>query len=189
MPAASSSLPGSRTPRTEPVRRGRFRASPCLALLRVGFTEPAESPRPLVRSYRTVSPLPASGRRNARQRRFAFCCTFPGLAAGRRYRPPCPVEPGLSSRQSAAKAARQPTVAPPAPRPAPRNLAAPPPIVEIRGRLRRSSMITLPAERPRHPQEPARLRQESLRPPWALAATNHVPPTHLRPDCRAFRRR
>ena len=29
-----------------------------LALLRVGFTEPAESPRSLVRSYRTVSPLP-----------------------------------------------------------------------------------------------------------------------------------
>src|SRR5581483_2190202 len=32
--------------------------SPCLALLRVGFTEPPGSPRALVRSYRTVSPLP-----------------------------------------------------------------------------------------------------------------------------------
>ena len=31
---------------------------PRLALLRVGFTEPAGSPRSLVRSYRTVSPLP-----------------------------------------------------------------------------------------------------------------------------------
>jgi len=30
----------------------------CSALLRVGFTEPATSPSPLVRSYRTVSPLP-----------------------------------------------------------------------------------------------------------------------------------
>jgi len=29
-----------------------------LALLRVGFAEPAGSPRPLVRSYRTVSPSP-----------------------------------------------------------------------------------------------------------------------------------
>ena len=29
-------------------------------LLRVGFTEPAPSPGPLVRSYRTVSPLPAA---------------------------------------------------------------------------------------------------------------------------------
>src|SRR5215210_1299159 len=31
---------------------------PVLALLRVGFTEPSGSPRTLVRSYRTVSPLP-----------------------------------------------------------------------------------------------------------------------------------
>ena len=31
---------------------------PCLALLRVGFAEPPGSPRALVRSYRTVSPLP-----------------------------------------------------------------------------------------------------------------------------------
>ena len=34
---------------------------PHLALLRVGFTEPTGSPRPLVRSYRTVSPLPVHG--------------------------------------------------------------------------------------------------------------------------------
>ncbi len=39
-------------------RTGRPRASPYLALLRVGFAEPARSPGPLVRSYRTVSPLP-----------------------------------------------------------------------------------------------------------------------------------
>ncbi len=32
----------------------------CLALLRVGFTEPHESPRTLVRSYRTVAPLPVT---------------------------------------------------------------------------------------------------------------------------------
>src|SRR5947207_6565709 len=32
--------------------------SPCLALLRVGFTEPPGSPRALVRSCRTVAPLP-----------------------------------------------------------------------------------------------------------------------------------
>ena len=31
--------------------------------------------------------------------RFAFCCTFPSLAAGRRYRPSCPAEPGLSSSE------------------------------------------------------------------------------------------
>jgi hypothetical protein len=33
----------------------------CSALLRVGFTEPTTSPLPLVRSYRTVSPLPVTG--------------------------------------------------------------------------------------------------------------------------------
>ena len=27
----------------------------------------------------------------------SFCCTFPGLATGRRYRPSCSLEPGLSS--------------------------------------------------------------------------------------------
>lgn len=32
-----------------------------------------------------------------RVRRFTFCCTCPDLAAGRRYRPICPMEPGLSS--------------------------------------------------------------------------------------------
>jgi hypothetical protein len=43
-----------------PVRgpAGRAAPAPCLALLRVGFAEPTGSPRPLVRSYRTVAPLP-----------------------------------------------------------------------------------------------------------------------------------
>src|SRR3712207_774425 len=36
--------------------------APCLTLLRVGFTEPPESPRALVVSYTTVSPLPAPTR-------------------------------------------------------------------------------------------------------------------------------
>src|ERR1043165_9867159 len=35
-------------------------ALPRLALLRVGFAEPPGSPRALVRSYRTVSPLPVA---------------------------------------------------------------------------------------------------------------------------------
>jgi hypothetical protein len=34
-----------------------------------------------------------------RARRFAFCCTIPSLAAGGCYPPPCPAEPGLSSRR------------------------------------------------------------------------------------------
>ncbi len=37
----------------------------------------------------------------AGHRRSILCGTFPRLAAGRRYRPPCPAEPGLSSRRSA----------------------------------------------------------------------------------------
>ncbi len=49
-PPPQAAYPGTRT--------GRPRASPYLALLRVGFTKPARSPGPLVRSYRTVSPLP-----------------------------------------------------------------------------------------------------------------------------------
>src|SRR3954447_18200003 len=51
---------------------------PCLALLRVGVTEPPESPRTLVRSYRTVSPLPVRRRRTgARHRRSVLCCPEP----------------------------------------------------------------------------------------------------------------
>ena len=40
---------------------GRTTRRLVLALLRMGFTEPAGSPRLLVRSYRTVSPLPVAG--------------------------------------------------------------------------------------------------------------------------------
>jgi hypothetical protein len=49
LPAGSSGLPGGLTGGSP---------SPCSALLRMGFTEPPGSPRVLVRSYRTVSPLP-----------------------------------------------------------------------------------------------------------------------------------
>ena len=73
------------------VVTNRTDSAPCLALRRVGFTKPDESPRLLVRSYRTVSPLPLA-------RRFTFCCTFPDLTTGGRYPPPCPATPGLSSR-------------------------------------------------------------------------------------------
>ena len=56
-----SGLPG------EPSLSGGGRAAhfPRLALLRVGFTEPPRSPSVLVRSYRTVSPLPVRTRRPA----------------------------------------------------------------------------------------------------------------------------
>ena len=56
-----SGLPGER-PLSETGRAARL---PRLALLRVGFTEPAGSPPSLVRSYRTLSPLPVRTRRPA----------------------------------------------------------------------------------------------------------------------------
>ena len=46
-------------------------AVPCSTLLRVGVTEPPGSPPTLVRSYRTLSPLPV--RAGARHRRFPLC--------------------------------------------------------------------------------------------------------------------
>ena len=47
---------GSGRSAAAPSRRNR--PASCLVLLPVGFTEPNRSPGPLVRSYRTVSPLP-----------------------------------------------------------------------------------------------------------------------------------
>ena len=64
-----------------------------------------------VRSYRTISPLPAScpsfdeawsvtglaSDPRPGPLAVSFCCTFRRLAPPRRYLAPCPVEPGLSS--------------------------------------------------------------------------------------------
>lgn len=47
---------------------------PCSTLLRVGFIEPPGSPRTLVRSYRTVAPLPVTA--EAAHRRSVLCDTF-----------------------------------------------------------------------------------------------------------------
>jgi hypothetical protein len=78
---------------------------PLLTLLRVGFTEPPGSLRALVVSYTAVSPLPPASRG-----RSVFCGTIPRVAPGRRYRSPCPAEPGPSSTppgdQAGAAAAR-----------------------------------------------------------------------------------
>jgi hypothetical protein len=56
---------------------------PCSALLRVGFTEPPGSPRALVRSCRTVSPLPVPSRGRAIGGLFsvALSCGSPRLAS------------------------------------------------------------------------------------------------------------
>ena len=96
--ATLSNLPESRPSRAD--SRDGFAETDrslalCLILLRAGFTEPTESPRSLVSSYLTVSPLPRISELIVR--RYAFCCTVPNLTAGRRYRPLCPAKPGLSS--------------------------------------------------------------------------------------------
>ena len=104
MPIARHLKRSTRTcKRGEQPRAVTSTAPLCLTLLRVGFTQPAESPLLLVSFYLTVSPLPL-----ANQRRFTFCCTCPNQTTdttnrdhelvGRRYRPPCSQEPGLSSR-------------------------------------------------------------------------------------------
>jgi hypothetical protein len=67
-----------------------------LALLRTGFTKPLQSPAALVSSYLTVSPLPA--RSFLLTGGLLSVALIPDLAIGRRYRPSCPVKPGLSSR-------------------------------------------------------------------------------------------
>src|SRR6478736_6942600 len=97
LPCASSGLPGSSD--EQPSN------APCLALLRVGFTEPCRSPGTLVVSYTTVSPLPPSGPRAVRWRS-AFCGTVPRVTPGGRYPPPCPVEPGRSSASPRARRGR-----------------------------------------------------------------------------------
>jgi hypothetical protein len=91
-------------PTRKPLRAAgtspKARALPYLVLLQVGFAVPPNVATGAVRSYRTVSPLPASRAprmTHDRHRRFTFCCTFRGLAPPRRYLAPCPVEPGLSS--------------------------------------------------------------------------------------------
>jgi len=91
LPAASCGLPAS-IGRAALNRSRREPVAPLLTLLRVGFTEPPQSPAVLVVSYTTVSPLPPLARG-----RSVFCGTVPRVAPGRRYRPPCPVEPGPSS--------------------------------------------------------------------------------------------
>jgi len=73
-----------------------------LALLQVGFTLPRRVTTRAVRSYRTLSPLPA----NNVCGRSTLCCTFRRLAPPRRYLAPCPVEPGLSSRRQRPAIAR-----------------------------------------------------------------------------------
>ncbi len=89
-------------PRDRPVEKsaGRVRCSlfdlaPGGVCLAKPVTRPAGEPLP----HRFT--LTAQ---NVTGRRFAFCCTFPGLTTGGCYPPPCPTVPGLSSRRGLARA-------------------------------------------------------------------------------------
>ena len=68
---------------------------PYLALLEVGFAVPCDVAMHAVRSYRTVSPLPAP---SPVLRRSVLCCTFRELALPRRYLAPCPPSPDFPPR-------------------------------------------------------------------------------------------
>jgi len=83
-PCTSSNLPGSDAGHTNAPL---FGLAPGGVYPATGVTVSA------VRSYRTISPLPAL----KALRRYLFCGTFRRLASPRRYLAPCPVEPGLSS--------------------------------------------------------------------------------------------
>jgi len=81
------------------ARAGSPRALLYLVLHRVGFAELPRSPGELVRSYRTVSPLPDNIPANRGVTgRYTFCCTFLRVATTSRYEAPCPAVFGLSSR-------------------------------------------------------------------------------------------
>ena len=101
LPAASCGLPaysgGPPSDVRAPVALTSLRAAGFLTLLRAGFAEPTGSPRPLVVSCTTVSPLPARPRPT---RRSVLCGTFPRVTPGGCCPPPCPAEPGPSSTLS-----------------------------------------------------------------------------------------
>jgi len=100
-PRTSSDLPGSPCgPHARPHRETKP-LLPYLVLLQAGFAVPPSVTTGAVRSYRTLSPLPAPPLR-AGLRRFAFCCTFRGLAPPRRYLAPCPGSPDFPPRLRAA---------------------------------------------------------------------------------------
>jgi hypothetical protein len=89
------------------LRGGAGRASvPCSALLRVGFAEPPGSPRALVRSCRTVSPLPVPLRAIGGLFSVALSCGSPRLAASQH---PALWSPDLPRFGHCRTAATQPT--------------------------------------------------------------------------------
>ena len=95
-PRASSDLPGSlREPRVRTRWSARF---PIWSCSRWGL--PCRRMLPPTRCALTAPFHPCRRRIAAALGRFAFCCTFRGLAPPRNYLAPCSVEPGLSSAKN-----------------------------------------------------------------------------------------
>ena len=75
-----------------PLRRYTGFRPPLFGLAPGGVYRATPVARSAVRSYRTLSPLPRAApcsRRTWRDRRFAFCCTFPEVTLAGRYPAPC----------------------------------------------------------------------------------------------------
>ncbi len=94
----SSTLTRTPHPTRRPGDRAdRSRRCPYSSLLREGLAPPPVARLSRGGSYPTISPLPVPGEPG--HRRCRFCGAFPRVTPGRCYRPPCPTEPGLSSRE------------------------------------------------------------------------------------------
>jgi hypothetical protein len=102
-PSISAAYPGVA------LAGGRVTRAPCSALLPAGLIEPSGSPRTLVRSYRTVSPLPVAGGHPSAHRRSALCDTVRQVTPTWLSPALCPVESRLSSTRSSRAAATRPT--------------------------------------------------------------------------------
>ena len=87
-PRASRDLPGRPARKRACARPPRAAPSSLLGLAPGGVCRAAAVAAGAVRSYRTLSPLPA-GHRSRPGGRFALCGTFPGVAPAGRYPAPC----------------------------------------------------------------------------------------------------
>ncbi len=108
LPPGSCGQPGGAAGHRRPERSGH---APLFGLAPGGVYQRPVSPQDLVRSYRTVSPLPVP--RTCRgHRRTGLCGTRRRLAAPGRYPAPCPAESGLSSPQENGATTRPPWLPP-----------------------------------------------------------------------------
>jgi len=101
LPTASSGLPASSGGPPSIARAGAAPLPP-LDLAPGGVYRAAQvtlGAGGLLHHRFTLTPGPS-------RRRFAFCGTIPRVTPGRRYRPPCPAEPGPSSARQAFPARR-----------------------------------------------------------------------------------